>query len=227
MGRIEVQVRPTAPGDFPAIIDLCRRVYPHSQPWTEAQLASHLETFPDGQLVADLGDGRLAGMAASLIVPWSDYELSSSWREFTAGGFFTNHDPERGRTLYGAEVMVDPEIRRRGVGQAIYAARRALTERLGLLRIRAGARLRGYGRFADRFVPEQYAIEVVHGRIHDPTLTFQLRQGFDVIAVVSEYLRQDSESLGHAAVIEWLNPRVATPADSAGRDLRFLPPSRS
>jgi hypothetical protein len=31
--------------------------------------------------------------------------------------------------------------------------------------------------------------------------------------VVSGYLRHDPESLGHAAVIEWLNPEVATDAD--------------
>ncbi|MEO7795076.1 MAG: hypothetical protein ABIV06_09920, partial [Thermoanaerobaculia bacterium] len=118
--------------------------------------------------------------------------------------------------------MVDPEIRRRGVGTAIYTARRAIAEQLGLLRIRAGARLRGYGSVADRLQPEEYVVEVVRGKIHDPTLSFQLRQGFEVLAVVSKYLRHDPESAGHAALIEWLNPAVATQRDSAGRDPRFL-----
>jgi hypothetical protein len=36
-----------------------------------------------------------------------------------------------------------------------------------------------------------------------------------VIGTVSDYLRHDPESLGHAAVIEWLNPEVAeTPGAS-------------
>ena len=44
--------------------------------------------------------------------------------------------------LYGAEVMVHPARQGTGVGKCLYEARRALTIRLGLLRIRAGARLR-------------------------------------------------------------------------------------
>jgi len=160
-------------------------------------------------------------MSASLIVRWDDYDMSASWREFTAGGFFTNHDQVRGRTLYGAEIIVDPRFRRRGIGRSIYAARRDLTQRLGLLRIRAGARLRGYGEHADRLSPEDYVTEVARGRLHDSTLTFQLKQGLVILAVVSQYLHHDAESQGHAAVIEWLNPAVATPKDAEGRDPRF------
>jgi hypothetical protein len=139
---------------------------------------------------------------------------------------FTNHDPV-GHTLYGAEIMVDPEARRRGVGQAIYAARRDLARRLGLRRIRAGARLRGYRRYHDSLTPESYVRAVVNGSIADPTLTFQLKQRFNVIAVVSGYLQHDPESLGHAAVIEWINHDVARRRDYAGRGDRFLRPRRS
>jgi hypothetical protein len=42
-----------------------------------------------------------------------------------------------------------------------------------------------------------------------------------VLAVVHAYLRNDPESLGYAAVIEWLNPAVALPEDALGRDARF------
>ncbi|MBI1941235.1 MAG: hypothetical protein HYS33_06980, partial [Acidobacteria bacterium] len=63
----------------------------------------------------------------------------------------------------------------------------------------------------------------VRGELRDATLSFQLKQGFHVLAVASGYLFHDPESSGYAAVIEWLNPLVATPADYAGRDPRFLP----
>ncbi len=120
-----------------------------------------------------------------------------------------------GRTLYGAEVMVHPEIRGSGIGGKLYDARRALAERLGLLRIRAGARLRGYHRYAERMDAREYVRRVVRGSYRDPTLSFQIHRGFHVLAVVSGYLRHDPESLGWAAVIEWLNPAVATAADQA------------
>lgn len=214
-----VVVRNTRPEDIPAIREICRRVYPDSPSWGERELSSHLQIFPEGQLVAVDG-GRVVGMAASLIITWDDYETFGSWSEFTDAGMFTNHDPT-GRTLYGAEVMVDPGHQRRGVGRALYAARRALCERLGLLRIRAGARIPGYHAHADQMTPETYVREVIRGAIQDPTLSFQLSEGFQVLAVVPDYLRHDPESHGYAILIEWLNPALATPADYARRARRF------
>jgi hypothetical protein len=63
---------------------------------------------------------------------------------------------------------------------------------------------------------EEYTAAVVRGEVDDPTLTFQLMQGFTVLAVVSGYLRHDPESLGWAAIIEWLNPNVV-PVDLPNR----------
>ena len=216
-----VVIRQTQPGDFPGIIALCLAVYPETPPWTEAQLASHLRVFPEGQWVAVSPEDGVIGVAASLIVLWDDYDFTTSWRELTAAVTFVNHDPVRGRTLYGAEIMVHPAWQGRGVGKRFYAEREALARRLGLLRIRAGARLRGYGRYAGSMSVEQYVIRVVRGELTDPTLTFQLRRGFRVLAVVPGYLAHDPESLGYAAVIEWLNPEVARPADYAAGDPRF------
>lgn len=219
---MRVLVRNTAPGDFAGIIELSRQVYSGSPPWREEQLASHLAVFPEGQLVAvDAASRQVVGMAASLIIPWDEYGMEVNWRDFTDAGMFTNHDPVRGRTLYGAEVMVLPTLQRSGIGKKLYAARREIVERLGLLRIRAGARLLGYHRFAPRMKAEDYVLRVVNHRISDPTLSFQLRQGFRVLGVVANYLPNDPESLGYAAVIEWLNEKVARPEDYASRDPRF------
>lgn len=222
--RPRVLVRTTTPEDFAGITALCRAVYPESPPWQEAQLESHQRVFPAGQFVAlDRATGRVAGMAASLVVHWADYRMDGSWRDFTDRGYFTNHDPA-GRTLYGAEVLVDPAVQRLGIGSRLYAARFDLVRRLGLRRIRAAARLRGYHRHAARLDAADYVIRVLRGELRDPTLSFQLRHGFEVIAVVSGYLRHDPESLGHAAVIEWLNPAVTSPDAGADRDPRFVTP---
>jgi hypothetical protein len=61
--------------------------------------------------------------------------------------------------------------------------------------------------------PEDYVKRVVKGELVDPTLSFQIHRGFSVLDVVRGYLRDDPASRGYAAVIEWLNPDVATPAD--------------
>lgn len=225
-------VRPTEERDFPAIIELCRRTYPDHPPYGADQLASHLEVFPEGQLTAVVADGgvegggeRVIGMAASLIVLWDDYAIDQTWRDFTAGGYFSNHDPS-GRTLYGAEVMVDPAAQGRGAGSALYRERDELLLRLGLLRIRAGARLRGYRPYAEELSSEEYVEKVVRGELRDPTLSFQLNRGFRVLSVIAGYLRHDPDSLGHAAVIEKLNPELARPEDWLRGDPRYRRPLR-
>ncbi len=219
-----VHVRNTEPGDFARIADLCRRVYPETPPWTAEQLGNHRRVFPEGQFVAMLGD-RVVGMVASLVVHWQDYDTLDSWERFTSDGTFANHDPVRGRTLYAAEAIVDPLVQHHGVGGALYHARRSLVERNHLHRIRAGGRLRGYHRYATSMDAAGYVAEVVQGRLVDDTLTFQLHEGFHVLAVVPHYLSDDPESLGWAAVIEWLNPLRTTRADVAGRPTTHLHPA--
>ncbi|MCW5965632.1 MAG: GNAT family N-acetyltransferase [Bryobacterales bacterium] len=209
-----IEVRLTEERDFAGITSLCEAVYPHSASWQPRHLTSHRELFPEGQFVAvDHHSDRIVGMAASLIVWWDDYEHRDNWLEFTDRGMFTNHDPEQGRTLYGAEVMVHPHFQRMGIGKLLYHARSELVRRLGLLRIRAGARLRGYHKVADRLSAEEYVREVVAGKRKEPTLSFQLREGFHVFGVVPGYLHNDPDSMGWAALIEWINPDVASEED--------------
>lgn len=202
------------PKHFAAIQDLCRKVYPFSKPWSIHQLESHRSYFPDGQLiVVDENTGQVIGLAFSLIISWNDYSPQDNWQDFTSSGFFHNHNPKVGTTLYGAEVMVDPEYRGRGIGKMLYDGRRAIVEKYGLKRIRAGARLRGYAKFKDKLTPHEYVKQVVAGQIYDPTLSFQLGREFKVIDVAPNYLFNDPESLGYAAVIEWLNPKECSERD--------------
>jgi GNAT superfamily N-acetyltransferase len=220
---VSIVVRNTLPEDFEGVIALCQAVYPDSPPWRPDQLANHLRVFPEGQWVA-LEGTDVVGMAASLVILWDNYGRDLSWRDFTAHGTFSNHDPVHGRTLYAAEVMVHPRHQGEGIGGRLYDARRELVERMGLLRIRAGARLRGYHRWADRMSAEDYAVRVARGDLYDPTVSFQLRRGFRVLWLVRDYLRHDPESLGWAVCIEWLNPAVAKPEDHGLGDPKFLVP---
>lgn len=196
------------PIHFEAIQKLCKTVYPLSKPWTIAQLESHRSYFPDGQLVVldESDNNRVVGFAFSLIVAWHDYSAKDNWVDFTSAGYFHNHDPKNGKTLYGAEVMVDPNYRGQGIGRLLYMGRQEIVEAYNLKRIRAGARLRGYSKHKDKFTPSEYVKQVVEKKIYDPTLSFQLGRGFKAIDVAANYLYDDPESLGHAAVIEWLNP---------------------
>ena len=103
---------------FKQIQELCLKVYPFHKPWSIKQLESHRSYFPDGQLIVyDHSCNKVIGSAFSLIIPWEDYSPQDNWGDFTSGGFFHNHNPKKGKTLYGAEVMVDPAYRGRGDGK--------------------------------------------------------------------------------------------------------------
>ena len=196
-------IRHTRATDVKPLIELQTRVYPSIQPWRERLLLKQLDTFPQGQIVAEL-DGKLVGAASSLIVLWDEWEVEHTWKDITARGSFKTHNPE-GRTLYGAEVFVDSDYRGAGIGHALYRARRKICKKLNLKRIIACGRLPGYHHHEDHISALFYAQKVVWGDIIDPVLSFQLREGFNFCGVVEGYLPDDEESAGYASLIVWLN----------------------
>lgn len=189
--------------DIEAAADLQRRVYRNIPAFGRDQFASLLEHFPAGQFAAE-DDGRLVGIALSLVILWDDYSLHHTWASVTNDGLFDTHNMA-GRTLYGAEVCVDPAARGKGVGHGLYEARRKLCRAMNLKRIIAGGRLPEYHKVATRMAPEEYAKRVIWGDLYDPVLRFQLDQGFDYCGILHGYLPNDIDSVGNAALIVWLN----------------------
>jgi predicted amidohydrolase/GNAT superfamily N-acetyltransferase len=203
-----VQVREATRLDIPELVALNRAAYPtmaeDNVVWGESHLLSHLRIFPQGQLVATIR-GRIVGAASSLIVDLGPDPLRlHTWSGITDSGYFYNHNP-LGDTLYGADVYTHPDARGKGVGAALYQARRELCRRLNLRRILAGGRLWNYSEHADRYSPQEYAQRVAAGELRDLVLSFQLREGFALRGVMPNYLR-DRRSHNHASLIEWLNP---------------------
>jgi GNAT superfamily N-acetyltransferase len=196
-------VRRSRPRDVSELLRISRTIYGTRGSWKPEELHLHQKVFPEGQFVAvDSVTGRVLGMAVSLVVEADRYPLEVPWRVITGNGRLSTHT-RSGETLYAAGVAVDPKARGRGIGSALYRAREALLQELGLLRIRAGARIPGYGLVADQMSPEAYVEEVIRGGRQDPTLSFQLAQGFRVLGVAPGYLRTDRASRGFAAVVEW------------------------
>lgn len=194
--------------DIPALVALNKRVYPDEREenvvWRAGHLLNHQRQFPDGQLVARLND-RIIGACASLIVRIEGDPLRPhTFAGMTDGGFFHNHDPQ-GDTLYAADIYVDPDYRRRGVGHALTEARRQLCRTRNLRRILAGGRLADYARQAPELTPEEYARRVEAGEMRDSVLSFHLREGYCLRGALSAYV-SDPASRNCASLLEWLNP---------------------
>ncbi len=199
-----LKTRQARPSDIAGVLALQQRVYPSIPPWQPAKLQGQLDMFPQGQVVAER-DGVLIGYAGSLVVAWDDWAEAHTWSEITGAGTFEHHNPA-GRTLYGAEVFVDPQAQGSGVGHLLYQARRKICKTMNLRRIIACGRLPGYSQHAHELSAEGYAKRVVWGDLRDPVLSFQLREGFSYCGVIGGYIPEDDESCGFASIIVWLNP---------------------
>jgi predicted amidohydrolase/GNAT superfamily N-acetyltransferase len=199
-----ITVRQMTAEDVPAVVSLQKRVFPDMLSWTPEELERHQVVFPEGQLVAVDEAGKIRGSASSLIIDWDDYSESAKWSAITGRGSFSTHNP-LGKTLYGADMCVDPQARKHGIGSLFYNARKKLIRDRGLKRLLTGGRIPGYAEVAQSMTPQEYVADVVRGKRKDPTLSFQLGNGLIVLDVVPQYL-EDVESRCYATLLEWLNP---------------------
>ena len=195
-------LRLRVPEDVGEIRNLMVRVYPppHGPEaiWSAENLRRHLAAFPEGQMVVEAGD-HLVGTATAQRVPLAAALAPHTWSGITGHGSLSTHDPA-GEALYGVNIAVDPAWQDQGIGRILYQGRIELGRRLGCRAFVAGARIPGYHHWAQEMTPEAYVEAVVAGRIFDPTLSKQLRVGFQVRGVLRDYA-PDPETLGHAALI--------------------------
>jgi GNAT superfamily N-acetyltransferase len=203
----QVTIRNTAHGDISKIVELQEVSFPQmaieGMIWKSRHLESHLKIFPQGQFVAEY-EGQIIGSVSSLIVKLEPEYKEHTWSEICGGPEFRNHNP-KGDSLYGADVSTHPDYRRIGIATLLYDARKDLCIRLNLRRIIAGGRLFNYCEFADKMSPDEYIKKVIKGKIDEPVLGFQLKNGFKFIKVLQNYLK-DSRSVDYATFIEWKNP---------------------
>jgi len=171
------------------------------------QFAEHMKIFPQGQYIAVTDEGRVVGLTASMRVtfnPRRPKNLIEPWRVTTADAWLTTHDPS-GNWLYGVESCVHAEYRGRGIGRALMDARWHVIRKLNLRGMVAGGALKDYHRYADRMSVNAYVRAVLRREIFDTNLTKQIHMGFNVVAIIPNYV-EDPDTMGYAALITWENP---------------------
>ena len=146
----------------------------------------HLEIFPEGQFVIT-DNGRVIGMTSTMRSDFDMNDVNHSFKETFAGGWMTNHDPN-GQWLYGLDIGVHPEYRGRGLARLLYRARHELVKQLGLNGQITVGMMSGYGAVSELMTGEAYYNELISGQRSDPTLTPQMKIGFEPVALIPDYL---------------------------------------
>ena len=163
---------------------------------------SHARLFPEGNFVVLDGE-RVVGLGSGFLTNFDFEHTDHTFWEMISEGFYTRHDPE-GLWYYGGDISVHPDYRGHGLGRKLYDARKDLVRRLGRRGIVAGGMLPGYAEHKNRLSIHEYVQQVVAGELTDPTLSFQLRNGFTVRGLLGNYL-DDAASGGWATLIVWEN----------------------
>lgn len=213
----EYTTRVASRSDIPRLVEMNHAAYPdlveEGVVFDAPQLAAHQSVFAEGQLVLE-GPRGIVGALSTLIVSSAQALAPHTWIDITSHGTFAGHDPH-GDTLYLADVYSDPAARGTGTGAALYDALFALCRRKSLARIAAGGRLYGYVDVARELSPQDYVESVLRGERKDRVLTSQIRAGFVVKDVLSNYL-DDWRSGSFATLLVWENPDHKTTPQPLG-----------
>ena len=199
----KVLVRPMTIEDFDAVVDLQRRCFPDMTPWLREHVESQIEMFPEGQIVVEI-DNTVVASSSSLMLNYDDNLEWHDWKKTSDSGYIRNHRDD-GDTLYGIEMMVDPEYRGMRLSRRLYAARKDLCRQRGIVRMIVGGRIPGYHLHANSLTAREYIERVIDKSLYDPVLTAQISNGLTLQGLIPDYLPSDTQSCGYATFLEWKN----------------------
>ena len=169
--------------------ELQRIVFPTLAPeqrFEARHYLKHIELFPEGQLCVVDGE-HVIGMTSTIRLDFDFEHPNHTFADVIQGGWLTSHQPA-GRWLYGADIGIHPDYRRRGIARALYSVRHDLVHELGILGQLTVGMPSGYGAVKDAMTAEAYYAELVAGTRSDPTISAQLRIGFEMRTLVSDYI---------------------------------------
>ncbi len=202
---MDIQVRRLTIEDYEDLIKSEQEAYKNidDDDWKREDILELLKIFPEGQFCVEV-DGKVVASALAIVVNSKKINLTSNYEQITSNGKFTKHDPD-GDVMYGIEIFVHPQYRQLRLGRRLYDVRKELCEEMNLKSIVAGGRIPNYHEYANEMSPREYVDKVKRKEILDPTLTFQLANDFHVKKILKNYLKDDSESMEYATLLEWNN----------------------
>ncbi len=197
-------IRPARPSDINALVKVEAASWPGPLAADRAQIASRIEQFPTGQLVAEL-DGNVVAVAWSQKVRSEFFAATpAEFDQLTSDGTFQGtHDP-RGEIYQLIGVGVSPAGRGKRLGRQLIDAQldRARAEP-GVQRILGFTRPVGYAERREMPIAEYVQLRTATGRWVEPMLAFHLGGGAKLISIHPDYRPADREAGGYGLLIEY------------------------
>ncbi|MEM7030728.1 MAG: GNAT family N-acetyltransferase [Chloroflexota bacterium] len=199
-----VNLKPAHAAQLAQLQLICFPTTPPDELFTESDFLHHATLFPEGTFVG-LDRDQVVALGAGIFLDFDFAHPQHTLDEITGGGKYEAHNPD-GDYYYGTDISVHPEYRRRGIGKQLYALRKDVVIRYNKKGIVAGGVLPGFVHHKDKISALAYVTQVSAGKLYDPTLSFQVENGFEVRGVLKDYF-PDSLSDGWASLIVWENPQ--------------------
>lgn len=178
------------------------------------ELVDLAQEFPQGGVVGFVGDQRETAVAVGLGVR-TNFDLENpqhNLKELFADTATESGDDPDGQWYYGTDIVVSPSQRRNGIGRELYELRKQICRNLGLRGIIAGGVIPGYADHIDEMTADDYIDKVRAGDLYDPTLSFQLGNGFDVLCALANYIKDPAVD-NWASMIVWHNDQYREQSD--------------
>lgn len=189
--------------DIPTISDLVETIYPDLTYVDTQCYKEHIRQFPLGQYIF-LDEDKIISYSSSIRVDEKDINKDTTWYEIV--NHVSDFHDKQGNYLYITEMCVNSGYRGHHLATQQLEQKKRLCRKLSLKGILLISRLT---HFADKQkeaqVAENYVRMVAEEKIVDKCLLLYMRNGFERLEIINNYLPDDSESLGFGQCFIWRN----------------------
>ncbi|MGF1689001.1 bifunctional GNAT family N-acetyltransferase/carbon-nitrogen hydrolase family protein [Photobacterium japonica] len=200
----KLSLRTIEPTDYQELSELMNLVFHDvGGAWPRLTIMDLIHQFPDGQVCIEY-NGKIVGAALTIKVNYNRFSLPHLYTDIINENNVIQNEVT-GDAMYGLDVFVHPDYRGLRLGRRLYDARKELCRTHNFKAILAGGRIPNYHLHADTLSVPDYIDKVKRRELHDPILSFQLANDFDVKRIMRGYLPEDNASNGYATLLEWDN----------------------
>lgn len=203
--RIKVIRRQATLDDVDAIYKLDQEVWTEF-PGTREMFASRIETFQEGQIVAEY-QGNIVGY---LGLEFVEFDLKSphvfTWDEISDKGMIRNSHSYTGGYMYGIAMTVSNDFQGCGVGTQLVLSGWGMMVGFNKRGSLIGSRVPNYHKHSEQMSIQEYIkFKDEKGMFIDPELRLWSKDGFYPVLILPNYCH-DPDSCNYGVVVYRSNP---------------------